>query len=159
MEDELTPMEKKDPYILQIAYTTAGEVKRRETKGQLVVISGLASDNRGLVLIPQQTRVLCKNEIHELMNTDEAGAGPNKTVDRIGVIGFFEVSQGGSVAVGDPMFVAGKEIGKIAGFDETHFPNHYNIVVLTSQRYSGLEAGFRIGDKLRIGNRLRKTTL
>lgn len=151
MEDELTPIKTKDPYITQVAYTKVGEAKRRETKGQLVVVLGTASDNRGLVLIPQLTRVLCKNEIHELMTTDEVDAGPNKTVDRVGAIGFFEVSQGGSVAVGNPIFVKGKQIGKIAGFDETHYPNHYNVVVLSSKRFSGLEAGFHIGDKLRIG--------
>ena len=152
MKGDLTPR-KKDPYTSQITYTKVGEAKRRETKGQLVGVSGLASDKRGLVLIPQQTRVLCKNEIHEFLTTDEVDAGPNKTVDRVACIGFFEITQGGCVAIEDPVFVDGKEIGKIAGFDETHFPNHYNIVVLSAKRFSGLEADFHIGDKLRIGSR------
>jgi hypothetical protein len=86
-----------------------------------------------------------------LITTDEIGAALGKTVERVGNIGFFEVTQGGSVAVGDPIFINEEKIGKIAGFDETHFPNHYNIVVLTSKRISGLEVGFHIGSKLTIG--------
>lgn len=152
MKDELTPRKKRDPYISQVGYTRIGKAKRRETEGQLVVVSGAASNKRGLSLIPQQTRALCKNEIHELITTDEVDAGPDKTVDSIAVIGFFEVSQGGVVGEGDPVSINDKEIGKIAGFDETHFPNHYNVVVRSSKKFSGLESDSHIGDKLRIGS-------
>lgn len=152
MPDELTPKNKMDPYVLPIAFTTFGEIKRRETKGQIVVIGNRSYDKRGLSLIPQLTRVLCQNEIHELMTTDEVGAEPNKTVDRISTIGFFEITQGGSVAVGEPVFINGKEIGKIAGFDETHFPNHYNIVIISPERFTGTEVNLNINDEVIIGD-------
>lgn len=152
MKDESTPKEKRDPYVLPIAYTLVGKTIRREMKGQMVAVSGRVSDERGLSLIPQPTRVLCKNEIHELITTDEVDAGPNKTVGRVACIGFFEITQGSSVIVGDPVFMNGKEIGKLAGFDETHLPNHYNIVVLSPKRFTGLEARFHIGDEVRIGS-------
>ena len=145
------PMQKKDPYIGDVGYIYTGKTKRREMKGRLVVVLGIVSDKRGLQLIAQQSRALCKNEIHELITTDEVDAGPNKTVNRIAAVCFFEITQGSSVAVGDPVFINGKEIGKLAGFDETHCPNHYNIVVLSSKRFTGLEAGFHIGDKVNIG--------
>jgi len=141
----------QDPYSTPIVFTKIGETEKREMEGQLVAVLGLASDERGLVLIPQQARVLCKNEIHELVTTDEAEAGSGKRVDRVGVIGFFEVNQGGYVSMGDSISIQDKKIGKVAGFDETHFPNHYNIVVITPKRFSGLEASFQIGDKLSIG--------
>lgn len=156
MENKSTPAKNRDPYISQISFTTVGKSKKRETKGVIVALAGVSSDERGLSLIPQQTRVLCKNEIHELITTDEVGAGPNKTVNRMGCIGFFEVTQGGHTGVGDPVFVNGHEIGKIVGFDETHFPNHYNVVILSPKRFSGLESGFNIGDKLRMGLPMRK---
>jgi len=141
----------QDPYKSPIVFTKIGETEKREIEGQLVAVLGLASNKRGLALIPQQARVLCKNEIHELVTTDEAEAGSEKRVDRVGIIGFFEVIQGGYITVGDSISIDDKKIGKVAGFDETHFPNHYNIVVITSKRFSGLEAGFQIGDKLSIG--------
>lgn len=143
-----------DPYTEDVGYIYTGKTKRRETKGQLIVVLGVVSDKRGLKLIAQRTRVLCKNEIHELISTDAADAGPGKTVNSVACIGFFEVTQGGCVAVGAPIFINGKERGKVAGFDETHFPNHYNIVVLSSKKFTGLDTGFEIGDKLRIGGTL-----
>ncbi len=152
MKDELAPQKKRDPFTSQIAITRFGKTIKREMKGQMVAVLGSSSDERGLSLIPQLTRVLCKNEIHELITTDEVDAGPNRTVDRMGVICFFEITQGSYVIVGDPVFINGKEIGKVAGFDETHLPNHYNIVVLSPKRFSGLEAGFFIGDRVSIGS-------
>ena len=146
-----TPKKKRDPYILQIASTVVGKTITRELKGQIVAVSGRSYDERGLSLIPQPTRVLCKNEIHELVTTDEVDAGPNKTIGRAGAIGFFEVTQGSYVIVGDSVSIRGKDIGKLAGFDETHLPNHLNIVVLSPKRVSGLEVGYKIGDRLRIG--------
>ena len=94
--------------------------------------------------------MFCKNEIHELQTTDEVIQN-NKVIDKVGVIGFFEVTQGGSVAVGDPIFIDGKEAGKVIGFNDIHFPNHYSIVISSPKRLSGLEADFHIGDALRIG--------
>jgi len=138
---------------MPIASTVVGKTITRELKGQIVAVSGRSFDERGLSLIPQPTRVLCKNEIHELVTTDEVDAGPNKTINRVGVIGFFEVTQGSYVIVGDPVFIRGKDIGKLAGFDETHLPNHLNIVVLSPKRVSGLEVGFHIGDRVSIGSR------
>ena len=144
-------MKKRDPYISQIAYSAISKTKRRETKGQIVAVCSVFLNERGLSLILQPTRVLCKNEIHELLTTDKVDAGPSKTVDRVGAVCFFEITQGSSVAVGDPVFINSKEIGKLAGFDEAHCPNHYNIVVLSSKRFTGLEAGFHIGDEVSIG--------
>lgn len=152
MPDELAPKNKMDPYVLPIVFTTSGEMKVRATKGQLVTIINRSYDKRGLSLIPQPTRVLCQNEIHELITTDEVDAGPNKTVDRISTIGFIEIIQGGCVAVGEPVFINGKEIGKIAGFDETHFPNHYNIVVISPERFTGTEVNLNINDDVIIGD-------
>jgi len=151
MLDELAPAETIDPYASQIPLSAISKTKRRETKGKVVAVCSQALDKHGLKLILQPTRVLCKHEIHELVTTDEADAGPNKTVNRMAAVCFFEVTQGGSVAVGNPVFIGGKEIGKLAGFDETHFPNHYNIVVYSLKKFTGLEAGFKLNDKLRIG--------
>lgn len=152
MPDELAPKNKMDPYVLPIDFTTFGEIKMRETKGQIVVIFNRSYDKRGLRLIPQLTRVLCQNEIHELMTTDEVGAEPNKTVDRISTIGFVEITQGGCVAVGESVFINGKEMGRIAGFDETHFPNHYNIVIISPERFTGTEVNLNINDEVIIGD-------
>ncbi len=146
----------KDPYISKIDFYKSGKEERSDTEGQIVDVLDLASDERGLSLMPQKTRVLCKNEIHELITTDEVDAGPNKTIKRVDYIGLFEVTRGGVIIEGDAVVVNNKEIGKIAGFDETHFPNHYNIVLLSHARISGYEAGIHLGDKVKIVGQSQK---
>lgn len=149
----------KDPYTSKVTFYKSGNEEKSDTEGQMVDVLDLASDERELSLLPQKTRALCKNEIHELITTDEVYAGPNKIVNRIDYIGLFEVTRGGVVAVSDPVFVNDREIGKIVGFDETHFPNHYNIVLFSEARISGHEAGFQLGDKVRIGCQSQKVTI
>lgn len=85
----------KDPYTSKVTFYKSGNEEKSDTEGQIVEVLDLASDERGLSLIPQRTRALCKNEIHELITTDEVDAGPNKTVDRVNYIGFLEVTRGG----------------------------------------------------------------
>ena len=146
----------KDPYIAKITFYKSGNEEKSDVEGRLNDILDLASDERGIVLIPQKTRALCQNEIHELITTDEMEAVPNKTVNRVDYIGLFEVTRGGVVAIGDSVFINDQNIGTIVGFDETHFPNHYNILLSSPVRVSGHEAGFQLGDKVRIGSPLGK---
>jgi len=94
-----------------------------------VAISDLAYESRGLELMILQTRAVSRDQIHELMLTDEQDAGPSKKVGRVFVAGFFEIKIGGIIRVGDVVSVGNRAIGHVAGFDETHMPNHQNIVV------------------------------
>ena len=54
------------------------------------------------------------------------------------------------MAVNDEITVGGKCVGRIAGFDETHMPNHLNIVIKAEERVPGAELGLELGDKVRI---------
>ncbi|MFC1798261.1 DUF6917 domain-containing protein [Thermodesulfobacteriota bacterium] len=143
---------KKDPYISSDIYENdMDKTKRRPVKGHIISVCSRRSEKRGLRLIPHETRALCKHEIHELVTTDEINAGPNKTVNKVAIVCFFEITQGSTSVVGSPVFINNKKIGEIAGFDDTHFPNHYNIVVISPQRFTGIEAILGIGDKISIG--------
>lgn len=144
----------KDPYTSPVPYTAIGSTVRRQLIGYLVAVSGRSSDSRGLVLIPQPTRVICRYQIHELMTTDEAEAAPGKEVNRISVVGWFEVIQGTSLIADNPVYLNGRNVGSLAGFDDTHAPNHYNLVVRTPSRFSGLYVGLKVGDEVRIGEAL-----
>jgi len=98
-------------------------------------------NNRGLQLITPISRCIKKHEIHELIFTDEQDAGPGKEVNNISYLGFFEVEQGSVMITGDKLYLAGKHIGYVAGFDATHMPNHLNIVIKTDKRLTGVELG------------------
>ena len=70
-----------------------------------------------------------QGEIFELICTAEPSAKPGGRVDEATYLGFCEVRQAGVIRVGDVVELAGQALGRVAGFDETHAPNHQNIVV------------------------------
>jgi hypothetical protein len=142
---------ENDPYITG-RWASASKIKKRDITGEMVGLAHGLLDDRGLILILQRQRVLQKNEIHELLTTDEADAEPGKTVNRISIIGFLEITQGGVIGVGDRVFINDREIGRVVGYDETHFPNHYNLVLLSPQRPTGIGLGIGIGDSVRFSN-------
>lgn len=125
---------ESDPYRNQM-FKTDPYYAKSVLGGRLVVILDGQYPQRGLKLIPQPSRAICRYQIHELIVTDQQ-AGPGATVDPIAYLGFAEFSQGGVLVAGDRLLIAGEEIGVVAGFDETHMPNHLNIV-LRGERISG----------------------
>jgi fumarate reductase subunit C len=76
--------------------------------------------------------------------TDEE-AEPGSSVNPIAYLGFVEFAQGGVIVAGDRVSVNGEDIGYVCGFDETHMPNHLNIVV-RGQRLSGRQRGFKLAE-------------
>jgi hypothetical protein len=53
---------------------------------------------------------------------------------------------GGVLCAGDEMRVGGKLVGRLAGFDYTHMPNHMNIVIGAAEDSSGTDRCFELGD-------------
>ena len=117
---------------------------KRVIDGKLVVILRGKLEKRGLELISMISRAVQKHEIHELIVTDESDVGPGSKVNKIAYIGFVEIQQGGVLVVGDVLTIQGTVLGKIVGFDETHLPNHLNIVVASENRADGIESGLQL---------------
>jgi hypothetical protein len=132
-------MFKQDPYF-----------KKKECGGELCVVLDGRFENRALRLMVPPSRAFLTGEIHELIVTDEQEAGPGQEVNRIAYWGFFEVAAASVVVAGDEITIGGKCVGRIAGFDETHMPNHLNVVIKAAERASGAELGLELGDKVRI---------
>jgi hypothetical protein len=83
------------------------------------------------------------------MLCDDPDARPRTTVQKISYLGCIEITAGGMILVGDRVRVAGKEIGEVVGFDETHAPNHLNIVVrVDGELLTGAEMGIQLEDPL-----------
>jgi hypothetical protein len=130
-------MFKADPYYAKTVLT-----------GKLVVVLDGQYPERGLRLIPQPSRAICRHQIHELIVTDQK-AGPGDIVNPIAYMAFIEFQQGGVMVVGDRVIVDGEDVGYICGFDETHMPNHLNIVV-RGQLLSGRERGFLLEQQVQF---------
>ncbi len=121
---------------------------RKVPEGNIVAVLDLKLEGRGLKLILPRSRAIRKGEIHEIILTTE-DASPGGEVENAVYIGFWEASQGGIVEVGDELWIAGKRIGILLGFDETHFPNHLNMV-FKGKPLTGKERGLSLGDEVRF---------
>jgi Family of unknown function (DUF6917) len=141
-----------DPYKLG-KITTNAYAKRTPLLGRVVAVLDLKLDNRGLKLIEVPTRVLLGGSIHEFLCTDTVKAPYQDVVDKVGAVAFVEFLQGGVVRKDDGIFFSGKQIGTIAGFDETHFPNHLNVLIRTPSIVTGTELGLELGDSVIIKTR------
>lgn len=121
---------------------------KRDISAVFVAVMEGYTTSRGLNLIQSGSRAIRATEIHELMLTDDAGAGPSCTVDRISHVGFIEVTLGGVLKFGDQARVGERTIGVVAGFDLTHFPNHMNILLQGAELRDGLSLGLEPGDQI-----------
>ena len=136
-----------DPYVSGMFQESPFSAKS-DVEGRLVLILQSRMERRGLHLIPQPSRCVCKYQIHEFSFTDEADAKPGSPVDRIAGIGFAEIEAGGVILAGDEVSYNGVLIGRVAGFDETHMPNHYNILVRSSALKTGRDLEMVPGGRL-----------
>ena len=128
----------RDPHV-------EGRVKRThyssktELSARLFAVLDLVVEDRELNLIPQLSRAVRRGDILELVCTDEEGAGPGSKVNRAAYVGFVEVSEAGLLLCGDAVTVRQEEIGEVTGFDETHLPNHLNVVIRSKRLVTGRE--------------------
>jgi hypothetical protein len=105
--------------------------------------------DRGMTLIEHATRCVRAGEIHELVTTDQDVAAGDR-VDRVGFLGFAELQKGGVIERGDLVFVHDRRVGVVAGFDECHYPNHYNVIIRTSELLTADAVGLRVEDTVRF---------
>ena len=137
----------KDPYKDGM-FSANPYYAKTDIQGGLVVVLDGKLENRGLELITPISRCVLKNEIHELIASDEPGLGAGSKVEKVAYLAFVEITQAGVLTIGDEVLWADRIIGTIAGFDETHMPNHLNIVVRTRERRSGADLKLRLGDSI-----------
>lgn len=125
-------------------------ILRSPLKGRFAGVLKSKRFQRGLILIQPKTRCLRKYDIHEIVITDEMDAAPGGCVDRFFGVGFVEFNSSGVIAQGDSIVVNGVTVAEVAGFDETHAPNHLNIVLKTPTPKTGIELGIEPGDPVTI---------
>jgi len=140
----------KDPYKTGM-FRENPYAKKKPLIGQLVVVLDGKYEERGLKLISQPSRCLLANEVHELIITDEESKQPGDIVNKIAYLGFFVVKNSGVILAGDKISINDSFIGTIAGFDETHMPNHYNIIIYSRNRISGKNFGLELDNIVKIG--------
>jgi len=147
-------MASVDPYKAGMM-TRSPYYKKRNGEGKLCAVLDLTIDNREMQLMLPPSRAFLAGEIHELIVTDERGAGPGAVVNRAAYLGFFEVTRACVAVVGDEVTIGETVVGRIAGFDETHMPNHQNVVIKAEKMATGAALGFEPEDKVLIIMKIR----
>jgi hypothetical protein len=138
-----------DPYAQKLTNRNFFHAKTAITGKVVVVLDGVL-DNRGLQLIQPISRAFPHGSIIELIGTTETDAAPGAVVETIAYIAFVEILTSGVLLVGDEIAWNGTVIGTVAGFDDTHVPNHQNTIVRTASRLSGTALGMHAGDEIFI---------
>ncbi len=133
--------------------TLAAYAANRPVQGAVVTVLDATHEERGLKLLPTYSRALKQNSIHELIATDETDQKPGDTANRIAYLAFFEVTRGGCLIVGETLFVDGKPVGEILGFDETHEPNHINVIIGVKKRQTGRQSKISLGSKIKFARK------
>lgn len=138
-----------DPYARNLIKTDFFHAKRQITGSVAVVLDGYL-DNRALSLIQPISRAFPKHSIIELIATEEETAAPGGSVQAITYLGFVELLTGGVIVVGDEVIVKRKVVGTIAGYDDTHMPNHQNVILKVKKRVPGKDLRWRVNDRVTI---------
>jgi hypothetical protein len=110
--------------------------------GNWVAVMDHERHERALTLSSFRTRCFKQGEIHEFLLCDRDTA-KLKLINDVAYLGFGAFTQGGVVEVGDEFWCGDNCIGSILGFDETHMPNHYNVIIQSEQATSGFQRGLR----------------
>ncbi len=131
-----------DPYVRK-QFTVNAYASKIDLHGRVVAVLRGTLENRNLELIPQPSRVVLQGDVHELILTDEK-AGPGARVGRVAYVAFVEFRNGGVLVREDEVSIGGQIVGRLAGFDLSHAPNHMN-VVLGGDLVCGEERGLSVG--------------
>jgi hypothetical protein len=116
---------------------------KRPVHGSLVKVLLHRRTERGMTLEPHASRCVRRGDVHELVTTDHRETQAGATVDRVGFLGFVELSCGGVLDRGDEVAIGGTRIGTVLGYDACHYPNHYNILIACDRLLTGADLQLR----------------
>jgi hypothetical protein len=122
---------------------------RQPIQARWVAVMAHRRHDRGIRPAPWQTRCLLKGEIHEILLCTPGP--PEDPINEICYLGFAEVTVPGVIVIGDDVGLPNGRVGVVHGFDETHMPNHYNILVRAGRALAtGADLHLAVGDLLTV---------
>lgn len=108
------------------------------------------ADDRGMTLSPAGSRCVPVGQIHELVTTTDRPVNAGDVVDNVGFLGFVEFKDPAMLCRGDEVWLGDLRLGTVAGFDESHFPNHYNILIRSERLWTAGAVDLRPLDEIRF---------
>lgn len=139
-----------EPYRRGVAVGRPRSIKTA-LRARVVVVLDTRREQRALELIHPHTRCIRVGDVHEFIVTDEVERGPGDRVDRVVGIGFAAFETSGVIMVGDAVHTRRHGLlGIVSGFDESHAPNHFNIILRHEVRRTGREIGLQLDEEMVI---------
>lgn len=126
-------------------------IKKRTVEGSFVKLLFHKQEKRGMKLLEFETRCVQKRDIHEIVTTTHNYAKSGEMINEVGFLGFAEIECGGVIERGDQVNVDGIVIGHVLGFDDCHFPNHYNILISVDKTITADELNTAVESKITFG--------
>ena len=78
---------------------------KNKIQGKVLKVLTHKNYNRGMQLIEEKSRILKKNEVHELVTTDQIDLQNEGTINRAGFLGFLLIENSGIADVGDDIYI------------------------------------------------------
>ena len=142
-----------EPYRMGVAVGRPRSIKT-PLRARWVVVLDTRRDQRALELIHPQTRCIRAGDVHEFIVTDEMDRGPGDRINRVAGLGFAAFETSGVIMVGDAVHTSGHGfVGIVSGFDESHAPNHFNIILKHDPRRTGREIALELDEDLVVDGR------
>ncbi|RSN08414.1 hypothetical protein DMB42_20500 [Nonomuraea sp. WAC 01424] len=116
--------------------------------GTLLKVLVHRREDRGMRLEPHASRCVRAGEVHELVATDHTEIDAGARIDRVAFLGFAEIVAAGVLDRGDEVWIGGRRVGVLLGFDGCHLPNHYNVLIHADPAATGREVGVMPGEPL-----------
>lgn len=114
---------------------------KREVTATLVKVLRHRRTERGMRLEPFASRCVRAGEVHELVATEHTETAEGTRIDRVGFLGFAEITAAGVVDRGDQVWIGPRRVGVVLGFDACHTPNHYNVLIHAAPMPTGGDLG------------------
>jgi len=153
------------PHVVGLVAAAYAIARAKERRPRMVAKYEVASfvvkllfhsrTDRAMTLSRWPSRCIPAGQIHELVTTTDRPRAAGDRVDRVGFLGFTQFAAPAVVERGDEVwFVPGaggsRRIGQVAGFDECHWPNHYNILIDSEELLTAGDIDLRPGDEIRF---------
>ncbi|MFD3683279.1 DUF6917 domain-containing protein [Nocardiopsis sp. NPDC058631] len=116
---------------------------KRDVAATLLKVLVHRRTERGMRLEPFASRCVRAGEVHELVATDHTETAEGARIDRVGFLGFAEITAAGVVDRGDEVWIGPRRVGVVLGFDACHTPNHYNVLIHADPAPTGRDLGLR----------------
>ncbi|USB31709.1 hypothetical protein [Paenibacillus sp. YPG26] len=125
---------------------------KRAVQGVFAALLFHRQEERGMRLIEFETRCVQQGEIHEIVTTTHSDCVAGDLINRVGFLGFAEMKCGGVIGRGDPVVIHNQVIGYVLGFDDCHFPNHYNILISTTETWTAEDLKLEVESPIMFGS-------